>query len=124
MGVDALKEFQKLLVTMPSMTLPNHFAARDVQRREQRGRAMADIVVGLARRDARTHRQERPRAVQRLHLALFVHRQHDGAIRRKEIQSDNVAHLFDELRVRRQLERVEAMRLQPKRLPDAPDRRL
>src|SRR5206468_3054923 len=42
----------------------------------------------------------------------------------KEIQTDDVADFFYEPRVRRQLERVEAMRLQPKRLPDARNRRL
>ena len=80
--------------------------------------------MGLAGRDAGAHRQERPRAIQRLDLALFVHRQDDGAVGRTEIQPDDVAHLLDKLRVRRQLERVEAMRLQPERLPDARDRGL
>ena len=80
--------------------------------------------MGLAGRDARAHRQERPRAVQRLHLALLVHRQHDGAIRGTEIQPDNVAHFLHELRVGRQLERVEAMRLQAERLPDSRNRGL
>ena len=56
---------------------------------------------------------------------LFSSRQSTKrVIRRIEIQPDDVAHLFHKLRVRRQLERVDAMRLQTKRLPDARDRRL
>ena len=39
----------------------------------------------------------------------------------KKVQADDVAHFLHKLRVRRQFERVEAMRLQPERLPDARD---
>ena len=106
------------------MTLPDHFPGRDVQGREERGRAVADVVMRLAGGNAGPHRQERPRTVHSLDLAFLVHRQDDGAIRWKEIQADDVAHFVHKLRVRRQLERVEAMRLQPKRLPDARDRGL
>ena len=68
--VEALEEFQKLLMAMPAMTLADHFPGRDIQGRKQRGRAVANVVVGLAGRDARAHRQQRPRAVQRLHLTF------------------------------------------------------
>ena len=84
---------------------------------------MADVIVGLAGRDAGAQWQERSGAVQGLHLAFLVHRQHDGAIRRTEIQPDDVAHLLDKLGIGRQFERVQAMRLQPKRLPEPRDRR-
>ena len=85
------------------MAPPDHFASCDVQRREQRGRAVANVVMRLPGRNAWTHRQERSRTVQGLDLAFFIHRQDDRAIRRKEIQADDVAHLFHKLRVRRQL---------------------
>src|SRR6267378_2087996 len=45
-------------------------------------------------------------------------------IRRIEIEADDVANFLDKLRVRRELERVNAMGLQPEGLPDSRDRRL
>src|SRR5438067_109610 len=46
--VEALEEFQKLLMSMTAMTLADHFPGGDIQGREQRRRAMADVVMGLA----------------------------------------------------------------------------
>src|SRR5947199_10614570 len=69
------RNFQKFLMAMTTMTLPDHLPRRDVQSREQGCRAVADVVMGLPGREARAHRQERPGAVQGLHLAFFVHRQ-------------------------------------------------
>ena len=105
-------------MSMTAMTLPDDLPGGDFQGREQGGGPVTNVVMGLAGRDARPHRQEWSRAIQRLDLALLVHRQHDGAGGRTEIQPDNVADLLHELRVGRQLERVEAVRLQPERLPD------
>jgi hypothetical protein len=81
------------------MTLPNHFARRDVQRGEQRGRTVPNVVVGLLPRDACAHRQQRTRAIQRLHLAFLVKTGHQRVIRRIEIQTDDVADLLHKLRV-------------------------
>ena len=120
--VEPLEEFQKLLMAMPSMTLTDHLPRRDIQRRKQRGGAVANVVVGLLSREAGAHRQQRPRAIQGLDLALFVHRQHDGVIGRTQIKADDVPDFLDKLRVRRQLERVDAMRLQAERAPQARDR--
>src|SRR6266849_5955233 len=122
--IDALEEFQKLLMPMAAMTVPDDLAGRDFQGGEQGGGPVANVVMGLAGRDPGPHRQERSRAIQRLYLTFFVQRQHDGAGGRAQIQPDNVAHLLHELGVGRQFERVEAVRLQPERLPDPPDRRL
>ena len=44
----------------------------------------------------------------RLHLTLFVEAEHQRVIGRIEIQPDDVAHLLDKLRIRRELERVHA----------------
>ena len=56
-------------------------------------------------------------------MALLVDAKHHGAIRRVEIEPDDVAHLLNEQRIARQLEGLAAMRLQAKGLPDAMDRR-
>jgi hypothetical protein len=97
------------------MTLP-------AERGEQRERAVSFVVVGAALGLARAHRQQGLRPVKRLNLRLLIDAQHDGALRRIEIERDDVAHLLDQQRVRRELERLAAMRLQAERLPDAMDR--
>jgi hypothetical protein len=43
-------------------------------------------------------------AVEGLDLALLVHAQHDGPIRRRHVQADDVANLLDEEWVGRELE--------------------
>ncbi len=61
------------------------------------------------------------RPIQRLNLRLLVHAEHQGMVRRIDVQPDDIAHLLDQLRVWRQLEGLAAMRLQPKGLPNALD---
>jgi hypothetical protein len=62
--------------------------------------------------------------LQRLNLRLLVHAQHDGALRRVEIEADDVADLVNEQRVFGKLPRPLAMGLQPERPPDPRDRGL
>ena len=81
------------------------------------------VVVGAPLGLAGPHRQQRLGAVQRLDLALLVDAQHHRAIRRIEIEPDDVAHLLHEQRIGRELEGLDAMRLQPEGLPDAMDGR-
>ena len=45
-----------------------------------------------------------------------------ACVGRVQVQTDNIAHLLDQQRVRRQLECLGAMRLQPERAPDLLDR--
>src|SRR5438128_5752916 len=52
--VNALQELQELAVPMTRQAASNHRAVEDVERREQRGGAVAFVVVGLSRRDARS----------------------------------------------------------------------
>ena len=109
------------------MAVARHVAADDgavehVERGEQRGGAVALVVVGHGAEPALLHRQARLGAVERLDLALLVDRQHDGVRRRIDIEPDHVAQLVDELRVVGELELPPAVRLQPVRLPDAPHR--
>ena len=84
---------------------------------------MPNVVVRLPRRDARAQGQQRAGAIERLHLTFFVDAEHDRVVRRIEVQAHDIAHLLDKLRVGRQLEGLDPMRLQPKGPPDARDRR-
>ncbi len=53
--------------------------------------------------------------VEGLDLALFVDAQDQGAIRRRQTETHDIAHFVDEQRVARQLERLAPMRLQAER---------
>ena len=68
---------------------------------------------------AGSHRQQRLRAVERLHLGFLVNTQHNGAFRWRQVESDDVADLLHEQRIRGELEGPDAVRLQPEGAPDA-----
>ena len=58
------------------------------------------------------------RIQQRLVAHLLVHAEHDRALRRIQVEADDVADLLDEQRVLRELPGVLAVRLEPERPPD------
>jgi hypothetical protein len=70
-----------------------------VQRREQRGCAMALVVVGEALDIAEPHGQHGLRALQRLALTLLVHADEQRVVRWAQIQADHIAQLLNEERV-------------------------
>ena len=72
---------------------------------------MALVIVRASLQLARLHRQQRLRAVECLNLALLIDAQHQGVIRWIHIKTHDIAYLFDQLRIWRQLERIGAMRL-------------
>src|SRR6267378_2004898 len=45
--VDLIEKLEKLLMPMPTMTLADHFPGRDFQGREERRRAVTDVVMRL-----------------------------------------------------------------------------
>ena len=57
--IHLIEKFQKLLVAMPTMTLPDHFPGGDVERGKQRGRTVADIIRGSPSRALRSTRPGR-----------------------------------------------------------------
>ena len=61
------------------------------------------------------HRQQRLCAIQGLNLGLLVDAQHERLVRQVEVKPHYVAHLFDEQRVFRQLERPHPVQTQAKR---------
>ena len=78
----------------------------------------------LPRRHSGRQRENRLSPVQRLHLTLFVYTQDDRAIRRIHVQSDDIPHLFNKLRIFGELEVLHPVRLQPEGVPDSYDRGL
>jgi hypothetical protein len=58
---------------------------------------------------ARAHGQQRLRPIQRLDLTLLVHTEHQGPVRRIQVQSDDVPDFLDEQWIPRQFERLSTM---------------
>ena len=82
---------------------------------------MPRVVMGAALGPAGAHRQQRLGAVERLDLRLLVPAEHQRALGRAHVEPDDVAHLLDEERVRRELEGLAPVRLQAEGAPDAVD---
>lgn len=97
--VDALKKAQKFLVAVPRLTVSEHSPCSNIEGRKQGGGSMADIVMRDAFHVTQAHGQHRLGAAQGLDLRLFIDGQHDGMIRRVQVQTDNVAYLLDEKRI-------------------------
>ena len=79
--IEPLEKRDELLRAVPRMTLANHHAIEQAQRRKQRRRAVPNVIVRLPLGEVRLQRQDRPRAVQRLDIAFLVHGEHDGGCR-------------------------------------------
>ena len=80
---------------------------------------MAFVVVRSSLHLARLHRQQRLRAVERLDLRLLIDAEHGRVRRGIQIEADDISDFLDEERIRRQLEGLAPMRLQPNRAPNA-----
>src|ERR1035437_2633473 len=89
---------------MPAAEGADHRAADQVERGEQAGGAVADVVVTAPLGGAQEHRQDRPEAGKRLDLALLVDTTHDRPLGWIEVQANDVANLLDEEGVGRELE--------------------
>ena len=110
---DVLEETQELLVAMAWLGEPGDLAGCDFQRREQRGGAVSDVVMGAPLGRTGFHRQRRLGAVQCLNLGLLVHTQHDCVLRRRQIEPHDVGDLRGQLRVGGELESPGPPRLHP-----------
>lgn len=119
-----VEELPKFSGSLPLVQLPNHLARLHVQRRKQRGGAVTPIVMGAPLDLSGTHRQQRPRPIQRLNLRVLVHAQHQGFVRRIQVQPDDIPDLLDEERILGEVEGLGPMRLESEGAPDAADRAL
>ena len=84
---------------VPRVAGAGDLAAGDLKRGVEAGGAVALVIVSHPLRLARLDRQRRLGAIERLDLRLLVDAEHQRALRRIEIQADDVDHLFDQLRV-------------------------
>ena len=68
----------------------DHAAIQRVERREQRCRSVALVVVGDGAGAPALHRQPRLRAIQRLDLTLFVTAERQSVFGRVQVQPDDI----------------------------------
>lgn len=110
--VDLFQEGQPFLMPMLGFDAADQPTLQIIHGREQRKRAVANIVMGSRAEDmADTQWQVWLRALQRLNLALFIAAEHQRLIRRCEVQSDNVPEFFFEVRIIGELEGAGQVRL-------------
>src|SRR5215468_9318981 len=92
-SVDLFEEVQELGRPVAPVALADDEARGDIEGGEQRGRAVPHIVVRPAFGDARHHRQHRLFTVEGLDLALFVDAENQRPVGRREVETDDIAHL-------------------------------
>jgi hypothetical protein len=95
-GINGIEELSELDRPMAPMKLTDHLAGGDVERGEQRRRAVPLVVMRPALDLAGPHRQERLGPVQRLNLRLLIDAKERGAVGRMEIQPNDVADFLDQ----------------------------
>lgn len=119
LAVDLFEEPDEFLVAVSRHTVPDDFPIEHTQGGEQRGRAMAFVVVGHRPATAFLHGETGLSPIEGLDLAFLVDAQDQGFVRRIEIQAHDIAQLFEKLLVAADLEGPDKMRLEPVLLPDA-----
>jgi hypothetical protein len=119
--LDGVEEADELLMAMALHASADDLAVQHVEGGEQRRRAVALVVVRHGPGAAALHGQAGLRSVERLDLALLVDGQHHRVGGRIDVEPDDVPDLGGEVRVVRELEGADAVRLEPVRTPDALD---
>jgi hypothetical protein len=109
---DLAEEYQELLVPVPGVAGAGDLAGRGLQRGEQRGGAVPDVVVAALFRHPGPRRQYRRGPLQRLGLGFLIHAQHDRLIGGIQVQPDDVADLSLQPRIGGELEALGPPRLQ------------
>src|SRR5271166_2873726 len=108
-------------MTVTLHAVANHLAIEHAERSEERGGAVALVIVSVGSQATLLHWQPRLGAVQGLNLALLVDTQHQGFVRRIQIKPDHIAELGHEGSIAAELEAPGQVRLEAVLLPDPPD---
>jgi len=98
-ALEGVEEADELLVPMALHVAGEHRAGQDIERRKQGGGSMALVVVGHSSTAPFLYRQPRLSPLQGLNLALLVHAQDNGLVRRVEVQSHDIGELLGEVPV-------------------------
>src|SRR5262249_24261346 len=94
--VDLVEEADEFLMSMALHVAADNGAVEDIEGGEQRGRAVALVVVRHRSGATRLHWQSRLGAIESLDLALLVDREDDGVGGRVDIETDHIPELVGE----------------------------
>jgi hypothetical protein len=122
-SLEGVEEADELLMPVALHATARHGPVEHVEGGEERGGAVALVVVGHAAGPAFLERQAGLGAVKCLDLRFLVDRGHDGMGRRVDVETDDVARLRYELEIVRRLEVANAVWREAMRLPDPLNRR-
>lgn len=121
--VNEPQKLDPLLMTMLRHAGPDHCPIQSIERCEQRGGGpVALVVMGPCASATRHKREPWLGSVQRLDLALFIHRKHQRVFWWVQVKPDDIAQLLQESRIPAQFEGSSQMGLQTMTPPDAADR--
>ena len=96
-AVDGFEKLEKLLMAMLGHAASDDLAFQHVKRGEQRGCAVAFVIMRHGSGASLLHRQTGLGAIKRLNLALFVDAEHERVIGRVHIEADHIFKLLDEI---------------------------
>ena len=122
-GVDFLQETEKLLMPMARHAVSDHFAVEHAEGGKQRGRPMADVIMGHGSTATLLQGQTGLGSVERLDLAFFVHAQYQRLVRRIQIKSHDIVQFLDKAFVPAEFESPDQVGLQVVLFPDSPNGR-
>lgn len=106
---------QELLMTMSSgqVVRSNQSPIGAMEHGKQTDLAMPLAVIGEGSAVRAYQGQAKLRAIQRQNLTLLVHTEHDGNLRRLQMDADHVGDPIHELLISRELGGLRQMRLEP-----------
>ncbi|MCP1838491.1 hypothetical protein ACVIHI_000144 [Bradyrhizobium sp. USDA 4524] len=96
-SLDLVEELAKFGGAVAGKAFADDLAPSLVEHREERGRAVARVVMAAPRGLTGAHGQHGLAAVERLNLGLLVHTQDDGMLGRGDVEADHIAHLGHEI---------------------------
>src|SRR5208337_4573660 len=91
LGVDSIEKADELLVPMALHAAADDAALQHIEGGKQRGGAVPDVVVGHGAATSLLQGQSGLSAIERLDLALLVHRKNDGMSGGIDVEADDVA---------------------------------
>ncbi len=112
--VDRAQEFDEFARAMAWLAFADHKAAFDIKRGEQSRCAVTLIIMRHGFGAALFQRQAGLGAIERLDLTFLIDAQHQRAIRRVQIEADNVFDFFFKQLIIRQFEAARLMWLRPR----------
>lgn len=119
--IDLPQKLPEFDIPMPRVARTDDLALQHVQRRKQAGGPIAFVIMRHCPTPSFLHRQPRLSSIQGLDLPFLIHAKNNSPLRWVKVYSHHIGQLFDQPFVFRKLKDLDAVRLQPVRIPDPRD---